>query len=97
MPNGRPSIEEQYTSGDDVLNFVVYQSTTGPGEDEVLQHKLAGVEFAHITLHPDGSVNVREKRNKAFLVLFVKTELHGFTPAPSSRLKAFLARVTPKL
>jgi len=30
--NGRPKIEEQYKKGTDVLNYVVYNSTTGIGD-----------------------------------------------------------------
>ena len=53
--NGRPTIEEQYKKGNEVINYVVYKSKTGAGNDEVLQHKIMGTtETAHITLHPDG-------------------------------------------
>jgi hypothetical protein len=65
---GRPKLEEQYKKGNDVINFVVYNSTTGAGDDEVLQHKVFGTtETAHITLHPDGSINFRIKRSKTAL------------------------------
>ena len=57
---GRPKTEEQYIKDHDVINFVIYDSTTGVGEDEVPQHKIMGTtETAHITLHPDGTVNFR--------------------------------------
>ena len=96
--NGRPKIEEQYTKANDVINFVVYDSTTGPGEDEVLQHKLAGTtETAHITLHPDGTVNFRVKRGRAMLEAAVRSNLSGYTPAPSVRVKQFIAKVRSKI
>jgi len=40
----RPKLEEQYKNkkGNEVINFVVYNSTTGAGDDEVLQHKILG-------------------------------------------------------
>ncbi len=94
----RPKIEEQYKRGHDVLNFVVYDSKTGPGEDEVLQHKIMGVtETAHITLHPDGTVNFRIKRSKIALESAVRTRLNGFTPQPSARLSAFLNKIITKI
>ena len=36
---GRPKTEEQYRKDHDVINFVIYDSTTGAEEDEVLQPK----------------------------------------------------------
>ena len=51
------------TKGSDVNNFVIFDSTTAAGEDEVLQHKIMGTnETAHITLHSDGTVNFRARR-----------------------------------
>ena len=38
----RPKLEEQYKKGNEVINFVVYNSTTGAGDDEVLQHTILG-------------------------------------------------------
>ena len=84
--NRRPKIEEQYQKGSDVINFVVYPSTTGTGDDEVLQHKIMGTsETAHITLHPDGSVNFRIKRTKNPLEVAVRCGLSGFSPVPSPK------------
>ena len=66
--NGRPIIEEKYTKDTDIINYVVYKSTTGQGNDEVLQHKLFDTtETAHITLHQDGTVNLRVKRSDSYL------------------------------
>ncbi len=74
--NVRPKIEEQYRKGNDIINFVVYNSATDAGEDEVLQHKIMGTtETAHITLHPDGSINFRIKRSKAALETAVRSSL----------------------
>jgi hypothetical protein len=96
--NGRPKREEQYKRAADVINFVAYNSTTGAGEDEVLQHKIMGTtETAHITLHPDGTVNFRVARTRAALQLAVHNNLLGYTPAPSARLKQFLSRVRTKI
>ena len=96
--NGRPKIEEQYKKGNDVINFIVYDSTTGVGEDEVLQHKIMGTtETAHITLHPDGTVNFRVKRSKTTLKNAVIHKLLGYSPSPSSRLKKFLTKVRPEI
>lgn len=96
--NGRPKIEEQYKKGSDVINYVVYTSTTGAGDDEVLQHKIMGTtETAHITLHPDGSVNFRIKRTKTTLELAVRNNLSGFSPPPSARVKQFLIKVRSKI
>ncbi len=95
----RPSTREQYERGADTLNFVVYRSTAFPGEDEVLQHKRGGVELAHITLHPDSTVNFHETRPGLgrHLRQFVSSGLAGFSPAPSRRLVRFLGRIRPKL
>lgn len=96
--NGRPKIEEQYIKGNDVINFVVYNSTTGAGEDEVLQHKILGTtETAHITLHPDGTVNFRVKRSKTALENAIRTHLSGYAPNISTRVKKFLAKVRAKI
>lgn len=92
--NGRPKIHEQYKKGADVINYVVYSSTTGVGDDEVLQHKILGtVETAHVTRHPDGAVNLRVKRSKTELELAVRTGLAGYSPTPSARVRQFLAKV----
>lgn len=96
--NGRPKIEEQYKKGSDVINYVVYRSTTGAGDDEVLQHKvMSTAETAHITLHPDGSINFRIKRSKAALELAVRNGLSGYSPGPSARVKQFLTKVRTKI
>ena len=94
----RPITEEQYRKGSDVINFVVYNSTTGVGEDEVLQHKLIGTtETAHVTLHPDGKVNFRTKRNKEPLKAAILTGLVGYTPEPSTKVKEFISKVRTKI
>lgn len=96
--NGRPIIEEQYKKGSDVINYVVYKSTSGIGNDEVLQHKLFGTtETAHITLHPDGTVNVRVKRTKTYLENSIRSNLVGFIPNLSQNVKQFIAKVRGKI
>lgn len=96
--NGRPIIEEQYKKGDDVINYVVYKSKTGAGNDEVLQHKIMGTtETAHITLHPDGNVNFRIKRIKIYLENAIKTNLIGFKPDLSQNVKQFISKVRNKI
>lgn len=96
--NGRPLKEEKYTKGTDVINYVVYKSTTGAGNDEVLQHKLLGTtETAHITLHPDGSVNFRIKRSKAQLETAIKNNLLGYSPSTSQEVKQFIMKVRSKI
>jgi len=96
--NNRPKIEEQYKKGSDVINFVVYRSTTGVGDDQVLQHKLMGtIETAHITLHPDGTVNFRIKRSRAELEIAVRNGLSDYSPAPSEKVKQFLIKVRSKI
>lgn len=95
---GRPKIEEQYKKGSDVINYVVYSSTTGTGDDEVLQHKAMGTtETAHITLHPDGSINFRIKRGKTALEFAVRNGLSGYSPTPSEKVKQFLTKVRYKI
>ena len=96
--NGRPTIEEQYKKGDDVINYVVYKSKTGAGNDEVLQHKIMGTtETAHITLHPDGTVNFRIKQTKIYLENAIKTDLIGFNPDLSQNVKQFISKVRSKI
>lgn len=91
-------LSESYRKGEhDVLNFVVYQSTTVTGDDEVLQHKLAGAEMAHVTLHPDGTINLRIKRDASYLKRFIGDGLLGFEPQPSERLKTFIGKVKDKI
>lgn len=97
--NARPLTEEKYTKGTDVINYVVYKSTTGVGNDEVLQHKLFGTtETAHITLHPDGSVHFPVERiGKTHLEMAIKNNLAGFTPSPSQAVKQFISKVRGKI
>lgn len=96
--NGRPIIEEQYTKGNDVINYVVYKSATGAGNDEVLQHKINGTtETAHITLHPDGTVNFRIKRTKTYLENVVRSNLIGFSPELTQNIKQFISKVRSKI
>lgn len=94
----RPTIEEKYTKGNEEINYVVYPSKSGLGDDEVLQHKLFGsTETAHITIHPDGTINFREKRTKSYLQMAVRSKLAGYYPALSQRVRNFLMRVENKL
>lgn len=96
--NERPISEEQYKKGNDVINYVVYKSTTGVGNDEVLQHKLFGTtETAHATLHPDGTVNFRIKRTDTYLKMAIKTNLIGFEPELSQNVRRFLSKVQGKI
>lgn len=96
--NERPLTEEQYTHVNDVINYVVYKSKTGPGNDEVLQHKLFGTtETAHVTLHPDGTVNLRIKRTDGYLRMAIQTNLIGFEPELSQDVKRFLSKVYNKI
>ncbi len=96
--SGRPINEEQYKNGTDIINYVVYKSTTGAGNDEVLQHKLFGTtETAHITLHPDGSVNFRVKRTKTYLENAIRNNLLGFAPNISQTVKRFISKVRGKI
>jgi len=88
---------ERYAQGSHLLNFVVYTSTTGTGEDEVLQHNYHGVEMSHITRHPDGSVNFRIERDGNWMIQFMSNNLAGFTPQPSPRLSKFLLVVKDRL
>lgn len=102
--SGRPFNEEQYKKGTDIINYVVYKSATGTGtgtgtgNDEVLQHKLFGTtETAHITLHPDGSVNFRVKRTKTYLENAIRSNLAGFVPSISQDVKRFISKVRGKI
>jgi len=91
----RPDIHEQYKLGNDVINFVVYKSTTAPGYDEVLQHKLLGTtETAHVTLHHVGEPNFHEEPfSKGELRKALRNDLQGYSPAASERLKDFLRKI----
>jgi hypothetical protein len=94
----KPSVSEQYKKGKDVINYVVYRSTTGHGSDEVLQYKILGItETSHITLHPDGTVNFRIKRSKTELERAVHNGLSGFSPSPSENVKNFIIKVRGKI
>jgi hypothetical protein len=96
--NGRPTLEEKYERGDEIINYVVYSSTTGAGKDEVLQHKLFGkVETAHVTLHPDGKVNFRVKRTRTHLENAIRSSLVGFCPSPSNNVRQFIFKVKDKI
>jgi hypothetical protein len=97
MPE-RPKIEETYKKGSDTIRFVVYARTDGTGDDEVLQHKMLGaIETAHITLHPNGTVNLRVERGKESLIEAVRSDLAGYSPNASTRVKQFITKVKAKL
>lgn len=95
MGNKTTNMTEKYQNeSGDLLNYVSYHSKHGGGAEEVLQHKKNGSEMAHITLHANGVINLREGRSKGKeLVGFVKNGLSGFSPSPSIKLQAFLRRV----
>jgi hypothetical protein len=96
--SARPSVEERYTNGSDTINYVVYRSKTGGGNDEVLQHKLLGMtETAHITLHPDGTVNFRIARARSYLEIAVATNMLGYRPEISAAVRDFIVKVRGKL
>ncbi|MCB2262405.1 MAG: hypothetical protein LGR52_05625 [Candidatus Thiosymbion ectosymbiont of Robbea hypermnestra] len=91
-------IDEQYKKGKDVIHYVVYKSETGAGNDEVLQHKIMGMtETAHVTLHPDGAVNLRIRLTGAHLRHAIETGLVDWKPAPSLRVNRFLSKVRSKI
>ena len=91
-------IDERYRNGNDVINYVVYKSTTSVGNDEVLQHKIMGAtETAHITLHPDGTVNFRETRTKLYLETAIRNNMAGFKPEPSQDVRHFLFKIRGKV
>ncbi len=95
--NNKPKLLQKYQKGNDVIYFAIYKSTTGNGDDEVLQHKFAGQETAHITLHPDNSVNFRVKRSKTKLQLAVDNGLSGYSPAPSKEVRQFLQKIRARI
>ena len=96
--NYRPLKEEKYTKGTEEINYVVYESNSGLGNDEVLQHKLFGTtETAHITIHPDGSINFREKRTRTYLELAVRNKMAGYNPTLSRDVIEFLVKVQNKI
>ena len=99
--SARPIKEEKYKSkkGQDVINYVVYTSTTGAGNDEVLQHKLLGTtETAHVTLHPDGTVNFRvERPGFDHLRQAIQNALSDFEPNISQSVSVFLSKVRSKI
>jgi hypothetical protein len=94
--NNRPVIEEFYQKGNEVIYYVKYESTTGNGYDEVLQHKIMGSETAHITLHPDGEIHFRKKRTKIYLENAIKQNMIGFEPRISENIKQFIFKVSHK-
>lgn len=95
---GRPKVEERYEKGNEVINFVIYQSTTGSGDDQVLQHKLVTTETAHVTLHPDGKVNVRRQAlGDARLKQAIRGKLRGYHPVPSRNVLQFLERIKSEI
>jgi hypothetical protein len=93
----RPLIEEKYKTGSEEINYVVYQSRSGLGKDEVLQHKFHGTETAHITIHPDGTINFREKRSRTYLHAAVKSMMAEFTPRISPEVRSFIERVEGRI
>lgn len=77
---------------------MVYTSTTGSEEDEVLQHKDHGVEMSHITRHPDGSVNFSVERDGNWMTQFMSNNLAGFYFAAfAACLSGFLLVVKDRL
>ena len=90
-------LREVHRKGEDVVFQVGYRRSTGEGVDEVLQHKLRGVrETAHVTLHPDGNVNVTRTVGETGWQLgeAVLEGLPGYTPGPSRHVRALIARTS---
>ncbi len=89
---------ENYTSGGGhELNFAIYTRTIGKEKaktDYVLQHKIYGVETAHITLHPDGRVNFHSGKTEKYLQEAIDNRLFGYSPSPSKRLEEFLDKIS---
>gem|GEM_PF-5814787 len=77
---------------------MVYKSKTGAGNDEVLQYKIMGTtETAHVTLHPDGTVNFRTRLTKTHLKHAIETGLVGWKPQPSLKVKQFLSKARNRI
>ncbi|NGX43666.1 MAG: hypothetical protein K940chlam7_01965 [Chlamydiae bacterium] len=94
----RPIVEELYRKDSDIINYVVYRNSGNTGKDEVLQHKIEGTsETAHVTLHPDGTVNFRIIRFKKYLEEAIKNNLAGYTPSISYNVRQFIKKVREKL
>lgn len=93
------TIETYRKGAQEVLNFSHYTRSHATNSDQVLQHKLAGIETAHITLHPDGTVNFRVKRQgmEYYLKQAVANNLQGYTPYPSTALRLFLQKVKGRI
>ena len=94
---GKLLTREKYEKGTEVIFYVVYESTTLSGNDEVLQHKIMGTETAHITLHANGTVNFTAEKSKIALTAAVKDGLKGFTPSASQKVKQFISKVRGKI
>jgi len=59
---------------------------------------MGATETAHVTLHPDGTVNFRKgKLSKGPLRHAIKTNLVGWEPKPSLEVKEFLLKVRNKI
>ncbi|MET0384245.1 MAG: hypothetical protein ABW032_12570 [Burkholderiaceae bacterium] len=92
--SGQPRVKERYSKGPlEVIFYIVYDRTGGPGVDVVLEHKIAGRQSAHITLHPDDLPRFRETRTRKYLVEAVDNQMAGFEPALSDGLRAFLSKI----
>lgn len=99
MMAGPPKLRETYTKGDDKINYVEYDGQYG-GVDKVLQHLLMGsVETAHITIHPNQPPQFRAQKNRpeAPLRAAVATEMDGYQPALSDKVRAFLLACKGKI
>jgi hypothetical protein len=94
---GTPIAKEQYINGNSVIDYLVYPSSVAVGNDEVMQHRVAGAEVSQLTLHPNGIVNFRIVRSKSYLENAVKNDLMGYTPEISEQVKQFITRVRPKI
>lgn len=58
--SGRPIIEEQYKKGSDVINYVVYKSATGVGNEYWVEFSFGNVGFVkskHFSKHFYRSLN----------------------------------------
>ena len=86
-------VKIEHINGNQTVNYSQYFNKTYDGYDRVLQHKIEGVETAHVTVHPGSAPQVTEKKNKQYLKAVVANKMDGFDPSPSKIVLEFIAEV----
>jgi hypothetical protein len=84
----------EHIKGNESDFYSQYFNAKYHGYDRVLQHKIAGAETAHVTIHPGDKPRVRIERTSTYLKQAVANKLSGHNPALSKLVLDFMTEIS---